>query len=331
MSSRLFCVLFAAGVALAADPQLLNLLPPDSKVLGGIDFAESRNTPFGDYLLGKLEQHAAEIDRFAAETGIDPRNGLISMAMGGTGMGRESDGVATFRGNFQRDSLVQYASSKGAQVLTYAGAPMIVGRHERSPALGFPLPDVGIFGSRERVQAALERWQAAIPLNAEVRAKADAVSAGKHGWFLLLGSPAELAGRLPQNSMGGAMRGDLIKAIEEMSGTILFGQEVEMEGQILAADAESAKALANVIQFFVSFAQLGGDVETAAIVARFFANMQLTTSGNRVNVTLRVAEADFEAALERFHSHGRHGVGNNGNRSGGEGRRGRPSRSGAGR
>ena len=44
-----------AGLAPAADPQLVNLVMPDAQVLAGINVDQAKTTPFGQYLLSQIQ------------------------------------------------------------------------------------------------------------------------------------------------------------------------------------------------------------------------------------------------------------------------------------
>jgi len=319
-------VIAAAAAAFGADPALLNLLPPGAKVIAGADLAASRNTPFGNYVLSTLDRHAGRLDAFSGEAGFDPRLDLFEIVVGGSGVQRGSEGVMVFGGRFNVTALTRYAQANGARVGAYQGTPLISGHRERGPVTALLSPDAAVMGRRDFVQASVDRAKSGATLDPLTADRVSAVSAGRHAWLLLIGSPAELAGHFDDRTLQGAMKGDIIKAIQEMSGGVTFGDVVEMSGEAVTKTAEDAEALANVVDFLIGFAQLTDDRDFAALLASLTSGMKMDVIGNRLQISVSLPEADFEKLLERFHR-GRRGAASAGDR----GRSPRSSRPGTGR
>ncbi len=330
MPARLLVsALLAAGLLAAADPALVNLLPPDTKVAAGVVCDPVRESPLGAWWLERAERHAEELDEFAAATGFDPRTGLIEIVLGGDGLSRESEGVFVARGRFDRDALLQYAEDKGLDVTSFGAVPAITAGGKRPRALAFPAEDIAVAGKPEAVAAAAARWEAKAVLGGEIRAEIDRVSAGKHVWFVMLGSPAELLGKLPEAANApGPGTGRLLRAIEGITAGVVFGPRIEAGGEIRTANALAAQALAHVIEFFVSVAQLGGS-ERAELMRRILEGLDVSAVGDTVVWTLTMAESDLEELLEmlprRRWGHAHRAAPSSPERSG------RPARSGRGR
>src|SRR2546425_10346323 len=74
--------LFAmAGVASAADPQLLKLVMPDAKVVSGIDFNHVKTTPFGQFVLAQAPVGDSHFREFVTATGFDPLQDIHEIVM----------------------------------------------------------------------------------------------------------------------------------------------------------------------------------------------------------------------------------------------------------
>ena len=67
----------------AADPQLLNMVPPDAKVLAGINVDQARNSPLGQFLLAMMPADAG-FQQFVAVSGFDPRRDLHEILVAAT-------------------------------------------------------------------------------------------------------------------------------------------------------------------------------------------------------------------------------------------------------
>ena len=52
-----------SGVLSAADPQLLNLLMPDAKVIAGVNVDQAKGTQFGQYILDQIGTHDSDMQK----------------------------------------------------------------------------------------------------------------------------------------------------------------------------------------------------------------------------------------------------------------------------
>lgn len=292
----------ALPVLAGADPALLNLLPPEAKLVGGVDLAASRGTPFGDYVRAYINTSGGRLNEFVREGAFEPREDLIAVLGGGAGLGRNRAGVMVVRGRFNVPVITGQVRAQGAVVEQYSGVPVISGTRDGAPVAAFPTAGLAILGPPERVRAAIERWKARETMPKEIAAKVAAASAGKQAWFLMLGSPAELAGKFPDKMVSGAMQGDVIKAIEGISGGVVFGPMVDFSAMVSTETARDAEALAHVIRFFVKFAQLTDDPKLSVLVDRVAKQMQLNVAGPRLEVRLSLPEAEFEEVVEMLRS-----------------------------
>jgi hypothetical protein len=179
-------------------------------------------------------------------------------------------------------------------VTTHQGVDILTGPSEESGWFGFLNNTMVVGGGADAVRAAIDRWRAGSRGDPAVAAKAAELSSRYDAWALMLGSPAMLAGRVPDATVSGAMKGDVIQAIEQMSGGLTFGAEVVISAEAMTRTDQDATVLADVIRFLFSMAQLHGNPETAARFAELARKMELTTVSNRVNFSLSIPEAQFE-------------------------------------
>ena len=312
--NTLFVKLIPAAMAVAvaipagaADAGLLGLLTPGTSIVGGIHVDRSVNSPFGQYLQSQMEAHGHGLDEFVALTGVDPRRDLKEVVAGGRHTGKSPGGLATARGNFDVSRILQQAASHGASLTQYREVDILAGPSEKSPWLAFLNGSIAVAGEPGEVRAAIDRWRAGSPLDPVMAAKAAEVSSRNDVWMISLGSPALLAGRVPDANLSGAMQGDIIQAIEQVSGGVKFGPEVVISGEALTRSDRDATALADVIRFFASLAQLSASVEVAEKMRRVFETMELTTSSNQVSFSVSIPEEQVEDFLRllprKAHSH----------------------------
>src|ERR1700751_137189 len=89
-----------SGVLPAADPQLLNLLMPDAKVIAGVNVDQAKSTQFGQYVLNQLQTHDAEMQKLIAQTGFDPRRDVREVLVATDGNTQGKVGLGLARGTF---------------------------------------------------------------------------------------------------------------------------------------------------------------------------------------------------------------------------------------
>src|SRR5439155_17329421 len=120
-------ILFAlATVASAADPQLLQLVMPDAKVLSGIDVDRVKAAPFGQFFLSQLPIDAG-FDQFVALTGFDPRRDVHEVLMASPGDPQRKSGLLLVRGRFDSQRILALLKADGKIPETYHGIGIFSG------------------------------------------------------------------------------------------------------------------------------------------------------------------------------------------------------------
>jgi len=330
---RYIAVILIAVVPVVAQvtPNLLYLLPEEATVIAGVNLKASRETPFGEYLLGEMAKHSHDMDELLAETDFDVRQDLTEIVVGATGLDKESQALVLARGVFNPERIVAHAQAKGAVISAFGEVKMIRGKSERSPAIAFLTMDMVAVGRPEQVLAVIERFGEGDAVDTEATAKALDLAENHHAWFVMMGSPSELAGKEELIPEGSPIQGDLIRSIKQLSGGTIFGETVILSLSAVTANPESAQALGNVAQFFISFSRLNTeDPEMAELLGRMLRDLDITTDSSSVTLTLPVAQTDIEALMNRNH-HGEDERQTERKANQTEGRTGRNSRGGPGR
>src|SRR3954463_14322970 len=103
-----------SGVLSAADPQLLNLLPPDAKIVAGVNVEQAKGTQFGQYVLNQMQSQDADMRQLIALTGFDPTRDVRELMVAPTGGAGSPPGLALARGNFDAARIIAAATGHGA-------------------------------------------------------------------------------------------------------------------------------------------------------------------------------------------------------------------------
>lgn len=293
-----------APMASAADMALVNLLPPNARIFFGANLAQTRNTPFAEYALSQLAVHDMNMPELTAATGFDPRRDLLEVAGASRTAGEARSGLIVFRGAFDLNRILDAAKARGNNPIAYRGVKIVSGADD-SGALAFLDPSLLVAGSAEQVTAGIDRWRTGAAATEKMAAKLAEVSSTNDVWFVTLGSPAALADRTENSMLSGAMKGEIVQAIQEMRGGIKFGPEVKISGESITRTADDAVALASVVRFFVTLADVNIGSRTGAVIQGLGSRMQLVTEANRVRFSVSMPEPEFEKLLETLRKSGR--------------------------
>ncbi len=286
----------AASLAAAADATLLSLLPPEAPVIFGIQVEQARLSPFGRYLLARAEKEDADLQELILLTGFDPRRDVTEIV--GATQGPGKGGVVGVRGRFDVPRILAAAQARQAAVDSYRGATILPGRGHKPGGVAFLDSTLAVAGELASVKAAIDRWRDGGALEPETAARVAEAALRYDAWMVTSTSPAELAGRISQDTVRSSMQGDLIRAIQQMSGGIKFGADVTIAGESVLKTEKDAAAFADVIRFLASLAQFHGNSEAQARIGEYARRLEPAAEGNRVKISLVIPEAEFEKLLE---------------------------------
>mgnify|MGYP006998743006 CR=1 FL=1 len=283
----------------AADATMLNLVMPDAKVIMGADFDRLTNSPFGQHVLSLMNLEGKEFESFISATGFDPRRDLREVLVASQvvegNIGAAS--IVVVRGTFDETKLTALASVKGGAVSSYNGVNLIAGppnpRHA-GPTIGYLGGGYLILGQDAAVKAAIDRRQAAKPLDASLAARIQSAGGQYHAWVVTTTSPSDLAGRVRNPNVAGAMKGNVLQAIESVSAGLRFGANVELGGEANTRSDRDATALIDVMRFLVSMATSNAPPAFGKIAE----TLQLTSEGAMVRFSASIPEADFEKLFQ---------------------------------
>src|SRR5664279_1243671 len=102
-----------SGALSAADPQLLNLVMPDAKVLAGVNVEQAKGTQFGQFILNQMQTQDSQRQQLALLTGFDPRRDVRELLVASDGVPGGKTGLALASGTFDVGKLTAAATLKG--------------------------------------------------------------------------------------------------------------------------------------------------------------------------------------------------------------------------
>jgi hypothetical protein len=307
--------LFVTGAtAFAADPQLLNMVMPDAKVLAGVNATSARISPFGQFVISKLGMLGQEPQKFIAATGFNPLQDVSEVLIASAADPTHPGGLLLARGNFNVDKIAAAASGNGAaQVQTYNAGTLIEvpvvanGQQLTTHAVAFIGNSIAIAGDLPSVKAAIDRNGTANSIDTALALKVRDLSAAGDEWLV---SATSIASLLPPNAGAGASGPaaqvlPLLKNIQSFSGGVKFGDTVQVTGQAVTTDPSNAAALNAVIRLAVSLASVNTPANNPelATVLQWLQGVQVTTADAAVNVALAIPETQIETLVNSLPAH----------------------------
>lgn len=283
-----------AAVLPAADAQLVGLLMPDARVVAGINVEQAWNSPFGRFLLSRVETGGHDFQPFIDATGFDPRHDLREVLMATRGEPGHS-GLVLARGNFDSARIFAAARAQGGVTEMYNGVELLTGKDEsQTHALAFLAGSVALAGDMASVRAAIDRRSQASSLDPWLAEKIEQLSAAEDAWTASL---APVAGLEKQPNLNGLMNSDLLKSIQQASGGVKLGAIIQLSGEAVARSDKDATALVDVVKFLAGMVQLNAPADHTAEFLSLLQSLVVTADGNTVKVGLAIPEAQLEKML----------------------------------
>jgi hypothetical protein len=281
-----------AGLAPAADRQLVNLVMPDAKVLAGINVDQAKTTPFGQYVLSQIQSQGPHLGQSSAQTGFDPTRDLRELLLASDGV--PQTGLVLARGAFDAQRIQSAGLGGGGVTEGYKGIT-ILEDPKRTHAVAFLDATLAVAGDLASVKGAIDRQSLAAPLPAFI-GQVDQWSGADDAWALTMVPLSALnrsAAPVPPNP---ALQ-NAFQSIQQAAGGVKFGTQVVFTAQAQTDTAQNATALANVLQFLSSLAQMQAPPPKAQVGA-LLQGLAVTSSGNFVNFSWIVAETELEQIMK---------------------------------
>jgi hypothetical protein len=280
----------------AVDPQLLSLAMPDAKLLAGVNVAQAKTTPFGQYVLSQLSANDPGLQQLATVSGFDPRRDLTEVLLASAGASGTHTGIAAATGMFDVQTIQTLATNNGG-VKEMVGNVAILEDPNQTHGVAFLSGTLVVAGDLADVKAAIARQNGPTPTG-PVFNQANALSGSEDAWAVstvplsTLGMNASKGTPLP---MGNGLQNSLGN-VQSVAGGVKFGSMVEFTAQLQADTAQNATTLAGVIQFLANMAQLNAGQNQQAASA--LQSLMTSTSGATVNVALSLPEDQFQQLLD---------------------------------
>jgi len=288
-------VALSCGVlpAKAADPQLMNLVMPDAKVMAGVNVAQARTTPFGQYVLSQIAPQDQEIQKLVALVGFDPRRDVVELLVASNGLppGKSHSGLVMATGTFDPGKVAATAQTAGAKSEIYKEVTILEDPQQTS-GVAFPTGSLAIMGDVANVKAAIDRLSAASVLPAALLTQVNQWSLSQDAWVVSIAPPSSLTPPATAPQVPGLTQQNAFQAIQQVAGGVKFGSTVTFTAQAQADTAANATSMVGVLQLLSNLAQMQASQNPQAAAA--VKSLVVSSTGNTVNVTLSLPGDQFQ-------------------------------------
>jgi hypothetical protein len=278
----------ASGMLSAADRQLVGLMMPDAKVLAGANVVQLRGSPYGMYLLTQAPMNDPKFQQFVQSTGFDPTRDITEIVAASSDL-RSQSGLVAARGTFDIPHILAFAKTAGIQVDESQGVPVLASPDGKG-SIAFLDGTLAVIGDPGSVAAAIVRRSSPSTLDPALTAKATALSASQDAWAVsTMAVPA--AGAPGDSGAPGGLNFSALQNIQQSSGGVKFGANVNVTAELVADTPQNATALASLVQML---AALGQTNPQKANIATVLESLTVQTKGSTVSVSLAIPETVLE-------------------------------------
>jgi len=296
----------------AADPGLLRLVMPDAKVVAGLQVDRARDSVFGQFVLAHMQVDDAGFNKFISETGFDPRHDVkeIVIASNWESNTPQSRWLVMAKGVFDTQKIQHAAEGAGAAVTNFQGTNLYSyagrGTPDADNTIAFLDSSSAVLGDVASVQAAIKQQRSGAPASSDLLKKVRDLSVKNDFWFVTLVPLSEFAGAMPDPNISGAMKGNMLTAINQASGGIRFGDTVTISAEAVTRSDKDALALVDVVKFVVGMLQLNRqDNAVAGQVSGVLDTLDTKTAGNVMSLSLAIPEQRLEQMIDAIQRPGR--------------------------
>lgn len=289
-----------AAFGLAADQELVNMLPQGARMVAGMNMSQSMNSPFGRYLLSQMKTDDDGLRKFIDLTGFDPRRDLRELVVANYDGSTPAKGqtLVVARGNFDPVRVRAALLKEQGKSEAFNGFDLLSNK-EGNSGIAFLNGATAVAGDLPLVKGALAKSGG--HLAADIQARINDMSGRYDAWIFTTTPMSSFTGKLPDKKADQTFKtGQLLSGIMNANGGIKFGNTVQLEAELFARSEKDAQALHDVFKFVTGMIQLNQDNPEAKSegLAALVDGMRVSANGSRVVVNMSVPEVEIERMLD---------------------------------
>jgi hypothetical protein len=267
-----------------------------------VDVQQARSSPFGQFLLNRMNSNGSEFDKMSQETGFDPRRDLQSFVFASSGPAQnveQSSFVFIARGTFDAQLIRKQILAHGGTIQNFGGVDVYASQQQHrysSSALALPDTGIAVFGDLASVQQVIANRANPSVLDAGLQSLISNVSAKNDAWFasILPGSFLTQHANEVTNQQAKAQL-QAFQSVRQAAGGVQFGDPVRLTLDAVARSPQDAVSLTDVVRFMASMVQMQRQNGVPAdVLASALDSMTLNAAGDNFHMNIAIPEKNLE-------------------------------------
>ena len=275
--------------AVNVDPALATLVPPETKLLVGAKLDKLRETPLYQQRFASLP--LAQLDKFAADTGLDPRKDVWEVLFCSNG---KDTGVLMLRGKFSPTDLEPRLVGNGANRTNYKGYSLF--GDARTSAF-FMNASTALAGSTKSIQAIIDNRDTSLNgIPAVLLPLVKQVPGNAQFWAVFDGVLVDMPFREDSN-LGNI--NTMIRSLDNgwVSANLTKGLDLKAVGNCRSADA--AKQIHDALRGVIGFGRLSTPDNQPELL-KAFDGMKVDQQEKVVKISAEIPQPVVDKILDTF-------------------------------
>lgn len=287
-------VIVFTGTLAAADSGLVNLVMPDATVVAGVNVAQAKTTPFGQYVLTLIAPHDQQLQSVAVLTGFDPRQDVSELLVATSGGAGSKAGIVLARGAFNVSAITAAATLAGVTSESYKGVNILENAKEPS-GVAFLDSSLAVAGDVPSIKAAIDRQASGPHLSSAVVTQINQLSGANDAWVLTTVPLATLHPPANAPEVKG-LNLQALQQIQQASAGVKFGANVVVTALAQLDTAQNATTLAGLVQLLANMAQM--QAQKAPEAAALAKSVVVTATGTTLNLSFSMPQAQIQQMVD---------------------------------
>jgi hypothetical protein len=272
------------------DPAFPPLIPNDTVFLGGIRMQKLRDTPVYKRVM-TFPRVTAAVDRFAQESGLDPRKDIWELVFVGNG----KDTFVMCRGEFAPRGLEPKLEKAGARRFSHKGYTFL---GDDTYAVTFMNSSTAIAGPTPLLRSIIDNRNRGGAIPASLQARLKEGPPGSHIWAV--GDLAAASGVAAPQAQPGSRSDNVLqftRLIENAAGGVDFSSGFRLHGTARCRTADDANRLNSAVRAVVGLGRLNTPSDEPDLLRAFDAIKSQQNETN-VKVDAELSQAQFDRLLD---------------------------------
>jgi hypothetical protein len=283
---RAYVCLFALPL-LAQEPLPIQMLPPESTLIVGINVAGIRTSKLAQSAISQIKAQAPELAGLAA-AGFDPLNTIDEVLLGAT-EGSAGRGMALLRGQCGPERLAAFAPKGAKSASSQIGGTKLLSFQSRGQQVAATCLSTDVFavGTAGMVKSALAR-RAAPRGPAVALAERAAAMRGAHDlWIVAKADFSKVAADVPNPQAAAMMKSDIAKSIQEIAFGLKLSDGLALSTEVTTRTGNDAEMLAGALMMMAGMAKSDPKAKQMAPVLD---QLNVRAEGNVMRASLALSE-----------------------------------------